>query len=181
MKTFHFYFEGGWDGGALNFVPPWNLLSVTVSDYRVSRDRTKNSNLLLFRQKDPFGELFLKILFKRSSEFKFLCNSGNFEIPQRSQQWRMEFITFNTPVQKEESWPSFRFHTVCFLFFWHSVELNFVSKFCPLLTVWKMDVSPFHLHTKFYLISEGRKSSSIHISWQIGRSKERVMLMVCHI
>lgn len=124
MKNFHFYFEGG-GGGALKFVPPWNLLSVTVSDYRVSRDRTENSNLLLFRQKDPFGELFLKILFKSSSEFRFLCNSGNFEIPQRSQQWRMEFITFNTPVQKKESLPSFHFHTVFF------VLLTFCrAKFC---------------------------------------------------
>ena len=49
--------------------------------FRESRDRTENSNFLLFRPKDPFGELFSKILFKSSSEFNFLRNLRKLEIP----------------------------------------------------------------------------------------------------
>ena len=40
----------------------------------------KKSNFFLQDQKDPFSELFSKILFKSSSEFYFLRNRGKFEI-----------------------------------------------------------------------------------------------------
>ena len=56
-------------------------LRASDSIYRESRDRTENSNFILFRPKDPFGELFSKILFKSSSEFNFLRNLRKLEIP----------------------------------------------------------------------------------------------------
>ena len=41
--------------------------------YGESHDRKKkNSDFLLLRQKDPFGELFSEIYFQSSSEFTFL-------------------------------------------------------------------------------------------------------------
>ena len=60
-----------------------NEVSLRACDciFRESRDRTENSNFLLFRPKDPFGELFSKILFKSSSEFNFLQNQRKLEIP----------------------------------------------------------------------------------------------------
>ena len=40
--------------------------------YRESYDRKENSDFLLLRQKDPFGELFSEIYLQSSSEFTFL-------------------------------------------------------------------------------------------------------------
>ena len=59
------------------------LTDLRASDciFRESRDRTEHSNFLLFRPKDPFGELFSKILFKSSSKFNFLRNLRKLEIP----------------------------------------------------------------------------------------------------
>ena len=37
-----------------------------------SDDGSENSDFLLLRQKDPFGELFSEIYFQSSSEFTFL-------------------------------------------------------------------------------------------------------------
>ena len=44
-------------------------LRVTASKYRESADSEENSDFLLLRQKDPFGELFSEIYFQSSSEF----------------------------------------------------------------------------------------------------------------
>ena len=46
-------------------------LREVVSNFRESGDRSKNSTLFLFSQKDPFGESFSKIIFISSSEFLF--------------------------------------------------------------------------------------------------------------
>ena len=46
-------------------------LRAVVSNFRESGDRSENSNFFLFAPKDPFGELFSKIIFKSSSEFFF--------------------------------------------------------------------------------------------------------------
>ena len=47
-------------------------LRATASKYRESADIEENSDFLLLRQKDPFGELFSEIYFQSSSEFTFL-------------------------------------------------------------------------------------------------------------
>ena len=43
-------------------------LRATDSKYGESNDSSENSDFLLLRQKDPFGELFSEIYFKSSSE-----------------------------------------------------------------------------------------------------------------
>ena len=55
-------------------------LRAVVSNFRESGDRAENSNFFLFAQKDPFGELFSKIILKSSSEFLFWQKNGKFEI-----------------------------------------------------------------------------------------------------
>ena len=62
---------------ALSFA---NCLRAVVSNFRESGDRAENSNFFLFAQKNPFGELFSKIIFKSSSEFLFWQKNGKFEI-----------------------------------------------------------------------------------------------------
>ena len=54
-------------------------LRAVVSNFRESGDRSENSNFFLFAPKDPFGELFSKIIFKTSSEFLFWQKLGKFE------------------------------------------------------------------------------------------------------
>ena len=49
-----------------------SLLKAIAYKYRESHDRKENSDFLLLRQKDPFGELFSEIYFQSSSEFTFL-------------------------------------------------------------------------------------------------------------
>ena len=56
------------------------LLRAVVSNFRESGDRAENSNFFLFAQKNPFGELFSKIILKSSSEFLFWQKNGKFEI-----------------------------------------------------------------------------------------------------
>ena len=46
-------------------------LRATDSKYGESNDSSENSDFLLLRQKDPFGELFSEIYFKSSSELTF--------------------------------------------------------------------------------------------------------------
>jgi len=48
------------------------ILRVTACKYGESNDRSENSDLLLLRQKDPFGEVFSEIHFQSSSDFTFL-------------------------------------------------------------------------------------------------------------
>ena len=57
-----------------------NHLRAVVSNFRESGDRAENSNFFLFAQKNPFGELFSKIIFKSYSEFLFWQKNGKFEI-----------------------------------------------------------------------------------------------------
>ena len=51
-----------------------------VNMENLSHDSWENSDLLLLRQKDPFGELFSEIYFQSFSVFTFLWNLGKFEI-----------------------------------------------------------------------------------------------------
>ena len=48
-----------------------NNLREVVSNFQESGDRSKTSTTFLFAPKDPFGELFSKIIFKSSREFIF--------------------------------------------------------------------------------------------------------------
>ena len=48
------------------------ILRAIASKYGESHDSSENSDFLLLRQKDPFGELFSEIYFPSSSEFTFL-------------------------------------------------------------------------------------------------------------
>ena len=48
------------------------LLRAIAYKYGESHDRKENSDFLLLRQKDPFGELFSETYFHSSSEFTFL-------------------------------------------------------------------------------------------------------------
>ena len=59
---------------------PTESLRAVVSNFRESGDKANNSNFFLFAQKNPFGELFSKVIFKSSSEFLFWQKSGKFEI-----------------------------------------------------------------------------------------------------
>ena len=47
------------------------ILKATNSKYGESNDSSGNSDFLLLRQKDPFGEIFSGIYFKSSSELTF--------------------------------------------------------------------------------------------------------------
>ena len=47
-------------------------LRAIASKYEESHDSLENSDFLLLRRKDRFGELFLEIYFQSSSEFTFL-------------------------------------------------------------------------------------------------------------
>ena len=111
----------------------WNLLWLLRAigyKYRESHDRKENSDFLLLRQKDPFGELFSEIYFQSSSEFTFLRNLGKFEIQLNQPRWPTEFVqncTFST-VQKEGDLPEFHIRTVCNLPFGDSSELKAILK-----------------------------------------------------
>ena len=68
-----------------DIIPCWGMcclrnLRTVVSNFRESGDRSENSNFFLFAPKDPFGELFSKIIFKSSSEFFFRQKLGKFKI-----------------------------------------------------------------------------------------------------
>ena len=60
----------------------WNNqdLRAVVCKYRESSTRSKNSNLFLLHQKNPFGKLFSKTIFKSSSEVPFLRKVGKLKI-----------------------------------------------------------------------------------------------------
>jgi len=47
------------------------LLRAIDNKYEESNDRSENSDFLLLRQKEPFGELFSEIYLKSSSELTF--------------------------------------------------------------------------------------------------------------
>ena len=71
-------------------------LRAVVSNFRESGDRSENSNFFLFAPKDPFGELFSKIIFKSSSEFLFWQKLGKFEIGQKATDGPIEIMQIST-------------------------------------------------------------------------------------
>ena len=72
------------------------FLRAVVSNFRESGDRSENSNFFLFAPKDPFGELFSKIIFKSSSEFLFWQKLGKFEIGQNATDGPIEIMQIST-------------------------------------------------------------------------------------
>ena len=71
-------------------------LRAVVSNFRESGDRSENSIFFLFAPKDPFGELFSKIIFKSSSEFLFWQELGKFEIGQNATDGPIEIMQITT-------------------------------------------------------------------------------------
>ena len=74
----------------------FEVLRAVVSYFRESGDRSENSNFFLFAQKDPFGELFSKIIFKSSSEFLFWKKLGKFEIGLNVPDGPIEIMQIST-------------------------------------------------------------------------------------
>ena len=73
-----------------------SFLRAVVSNFRESGDRSENSNFFLFAPKDPFGELFSKIIFKSSSEFFFRQKLGKFEIGLNVPDGPIEIMQIST-------------------------------------------------------------------------------------
>ena len=71
-------------------------LRAVVSNFRESGDRSENSIFFLFAPKDPFGELFSKIIFKSSSEFFFRQKLGKFEIGLNVPDGPIEIMQIST-------------------------------------------------------------------------------------
>ena len=71
-------------------------LRAVVSNFQEYGDRSENSNVFLFAPKDPFGELFSKIIFKSSSEFLFWQKLGKFEIDQNVPDGPTEVMQIST-------------------------------------------------------------------------------------
>ena len=65
-----------------------------VSNFQESGDRSKN--FFLFAQKDPFGKLFSKIIFKSSSKFLFLQKLGKFKIGLSVSDGLIEIVQIST-------------------------------------------------------------------------------------
>ena len=72
------------------------ILRAVVSNFRESGDRSENSNFFLFAPKDPFGELFSKIIFKSSGEFLFWQKLGKFEIGLNATDGPIEIMQITT-------------------------------------------------------------------------------------
>ena len=108
------------------------LLRATDSKYGESKDSSENSDFLLLRQKDPFGELFSGIYFKSSSELTFFLKSR--KVQNTPQPTKMDdeiyakLYIFNRPVQKEGNLPRVLIHAVCNLNFYHSSERKVILK-----------------------------------------------------
>ena len=69
---------------------------VTSIEFPLSGDRSENSNFFLFAPKDPFGELFSKIIFKSSSEFFLRQKLGKFEIGLNVPDGPIEIMQIST-------------------------------------------------------------------------------------
>ena len=74
-------------------------LRAIVSNFRESGDSSENSNFFLFAPKDPFGELFSKIIFKSSSEFLFWQKLGKFEIGHNVVDGPIEIMQISTSLK----------------------------------------------------------------------------------
>ena len=88
------------------------MLRATASKYWESADSEENSDFLLLRQKDPFGELFSEIYFQSSSEFTFLWNLGKFSVQLNQPRFRWnlsKIVHFQHAIRerRELAWISY--------------------------------------------------------------------------
>ena len=75
-------------------------LREVVSNFQESGNRSKNLTFFLFAPKDPYGELFSKILFKSSSEFLFWQKIRKFEIGQNVPNLHNFYLAFSAFSQR---------------------------------------------------------------------------------
>ena len=100
--------------------------------YRESHDRKENSDFLLLRQKDPFGELFFRNILSKFQRAHIFVKSR--KVRNTAQSTKMadgiypKLYIFNTPEQKEGNLPGFHIHAVCNLSFGHSSEVKVILK-----------------------------------------------------
>ena len=79
------------------------MLRAVACKYGESDERSENSDFLLFRQKDLFGELFSELDFQSASEFTFLSN-------QESSKYRsINRIMQNCTERSELAWISYSY------------------------------------------------------------------------
>ena len=92
------------------------ILRATASKYGESHDRSENSDFLLLRQKDPFGELFSEIYFQSSSEFTFceIWESSKYSSINQDGRWNLSTIVYfqhASTERRELAWISY-FHSL---------------------------------------------------------------------
>ena len=95
------------------------MLREVVSNFRESGNRSKNSTFFLFAPKDPFGELFSKIIFKSSSEFLFWEKIRKFEIGLNVPNLHHFYRAFSAFSQRsyktKKNYLEFIFHKLFFI------------------------------------------------------------------
>ena len=132
-KTNIFYLAEGYNRENFFF---FNYLRAVVSNFQESGDRSENSNFFLFSQKDPFAELFSKIIFKSSSEFLFWQKLAKFVIGLNLPDGPIEIVristfsklSFKTRKRSLELMFSHRFHILraCFQIRFY-LDLNIIT------------------------------------------------------
>ena len=87
------------------------------SNYGESNDSSENSDFLLLRQKDPFGEPFSEIYFKKFQRAHIFLKSrkvqNTAESTKMDDETYAKLYIFNRSVQKEGNLPRFLIHAVC--------------------------------------------------------------------
>ena len=111
-------------------------LREVVNNFQESGDKSKNATFFLLAPKDPYGELFSKIIFKSFSEFLFWQKIRKFEIGQNVPNLHNFYRAFSAFLQHSykttENYLVFIFHTLFFIP-WNSfptifhLQLNFLS------------------------------------------------------
>ena len=76
------------------------ILREVVNNFQEYGDRSKNSTFFLFTPKDPFGDLFSKIILKISSEFLFWQKIRKFEIGQNVPNLHNFYLAFSAFSQR---------------------------------------------------------------------------------
>ena len=106
-------------------------LREVVSNFQESGDRSKNSTSFLFAPKDPFGELFSKIIFKSSREFLFWQEIRTFKIGQNIPILHNFYRAFSAFSQRSykatKNYLGFIFFISCFSSLGIAFPLYFIS------------------------------------------------------
>ena len=106
-------------------------LREVVSNFQESGNRSKNSTFFLFAPKDPFGELFSKIIFKSSRELLFWQKIRTFEIGQNVPNLHNFYRAFSAFSQRSykttKNYLGFIFFQSCFSSLGIAFPLHFIS------------------------------------------------------